>query len=141
MTTERPESTSNPNRKDFHIGDILSVTTGHLVSLRHMDGVYDILNFMTGDNLFTHQLGRAAEQCKPHLLQQHPQLEEVDAGGVNPNNWKQWLGEQVVKYGLELPVEPLPLRNRIMRDPLKELEEMVGPDRIITINPEDFLHE
>ncbi len=141
MTTERPESTSNPNKRDFHIGDILSITTGALVSLRHMDGIYDILNFMTCDNLFTHQLGRATEQCKPHLLQQHPQLEEVDAGGVNPDNWKQWLEEQAAKYGVELPVAPLPLRNRIMKDPLKELEERVGRDKIININLEDFLQE
>jgi len=45
--------------KDFHISDILSITDGRLVSTRHMDGIYEILNFMTGDNLFTHQLPRS----------------------------------------------------------------------------------
>jgi len=30
---------------------------------------------MTGDSLFTHQLPRAAEQSKPYLLEQHPQLQ------------------------------------------------------------------
>ena len=29
--------------KDFHLGDVLSITTGCLVSPRHMGGVYDIL--------------------------------------------------------------------------------------------------
>ena len=56
--------------RDFHIGDILSVTTGRLVSPRRMDGVYDILNFMTGDNLFTHQLPRAARECAGPLAAQ-----------------------------------------------------------------------
>lgn len=46
------------NTRNFHLGDILSVTTGCLLSPRRMEGVYDILNFMTADNLFTHQLGR-----------------------------------------------------------------------------------
>ncbi len=141
MPTERSENSVNPNRRDFHIGDILSITTGHLVSPRYMEGIYDILNFMTGDNLFTHQLIRATEECRPNLLQQHPQLVEVDAGGVNAENWQQWLGQQAIKYGIELPVEPLPLKNRTIKDPFKELEEMVGPDRIINVNLEDFLQE
>lgn len=68
--------------RNFHIGDILSITTGRLVSPRRMDGVYDILNYMTGDDLFTHQLIRAAEECAPALREQHPDLTDVDAGGV-----------------------------------------------------------
>jgi hypothetical protein len=58
----------------FHISDVLSVTTGRLVSTRHIDGVYDILNFLTGDNLFTHQLPRANKECEPWLRTQFPQL-------------------------------------------------------------------
>src|SRR3990167_2376272 len=60
--------------KQFHLGDVLSITTGRLVSPRHIDGVYDILNFMTGDNLFTHTLPRASDECKPYLVAQFPQL-------------------------------------------------------------------
>ena len=40
--------------KTFHISDILSVTTEVLLSTRRMEGVHD--NWMTGDDLFTHQL-------------------------------------------------------------------------------------
>jgi hypothetical protein len=29
--------------KQFHISDVLSITTGRLVSTRHMTGVYDLL--------------------------------------------------------------------------------------------------
>lgn len=125
-------------RRDFHIGDILSVTTGRLVSPTHMEGVYNILNFMTGDSLMTHQLGRAAGQCKPHLLTQHPQLEEVDASGVNEKNWKGWLGRQAVKYGAELPVEALPLKDRVVLDHIKELEDTYPGKKIISIDPEDL---
>lgn len=91
--------------KTFHIGDVLSITTGKLVSPRHMDGIYDILNFMLGANLFTHQLGYASEECRPVLLKQFPQLAEVDASGVNENNLASWLVEQSTKYGEYLEVE------------------------------------
>ena len=67
--------------KQFHLGDVLSITPGRLVSPRHMEGVYEILNFMTVDNLFTHQLPRACDECGPYLVEQFPQFSpfEMDA--------------------------------------------------------------
>lgn len=70
--------------KRFHISDVLSITTGLLVSTRHCTGVYDILNWMTQNNLYTHQLPRASDECKPHLLRQFPWLEKVDADSLKP---------------------------------------------------------
>ncbi len=120
--------------KQFHIGDVLSVTTGHLVSPRHMDGIYDILNFMTGDNLFTHQLPRASDECKPHLLEQHPQLNDVDASGVTSENWQKWLDQQVARFGEKLSVRPIPEGRHEFRNPLDEATEMMGStDKVIPI--------
>jgi len=63
--------------REFHLGDILTITTRKLVSPRGMEGVYGILNYMTNDNLFTHQLQRATKECAPFLLEQFPFLKEV----------------------------------------------------------------
>ena len=120
--------------KQFHLGDVLSITTGRLVSPRHIDGVYDILNFMTGDNLFTHQLPRASDECKPHLLAQFPQLAEVDASGVNGKNHVQWLAEQVAKYGEEFEVKPAPKGAHEVKNPIAEATEMTGgPEKVIVV--------
>ena len=62
--------------KEFHISDVLSVTTPYLLSTRHIDGVYDILNFLCKDNLYTHQLPRASREVEPWLRTQFPQLME-----------------------------------------------------------------
>mgnify|MGYP001172845513 FL=1 len=94
--------------KNFHIGDILSITTGKLVSPNHMDGIYEILDYMTGDKLFTHQLPRASEECKPFLLKQMPWLIEISAEEVNRENWETWLAEIVQKYGEFHKVEEIP---------------------------------
>ena len=94
--------------KDFDISDILSITTERLVSTRHVEGVYDILNFMTGENLMTHALPRASRICAPALLKQHPKLRKVDVKGVNPKTWKTWLAVQRKKFGDTLPVKTLP---------------------------------
>lgn len=119
--------------KSFHLGDVLSITTGRLVSTRHIDGVYEILDFMTGESLFTHQLPRAADACKPYLLKQFPQLSGVDASKVNPKNWKNWLKKEVDKYGEYLPVEPLPKGAYEAKNPIQELVEMAPNKPIVVV--------
>lgn len=120
--------------KDFHIGDILSVTTGRLVSPRHMDGVYDILNWMTGESLCTHQLPRVSREATPIILAMHPQLAAVDKDAeINPDNLDAWLAQQVALFGETLPVPKLNADQHERIDPLSELSEMVHPDKIIVV--------
>lgn len=63
--------------KKFQIGDVLSITTGALVSHDHMGGIYNILDWMTGETLFTHQLPRAMEVAQPVLKEAFPVLAEI----------------------------------------------------------------
>lgn len=123
-------------KKKYHLGDILSITTGALVSTRHVGGVYDILNWMTKDNLYTQQLGRASDECRPWLKTQHPQLKDIDASGVNPENWETWLQEKVEQYGEYLEIEPLPDNIHDVIDPLTELSRMVPEKKIIVVERE-----
>lgn len=91
--------------KEFHLGDVLSITTGYLVSPRHMGGVYDILNWMTGESLYTHQLPRVTREAAPVLLAALPQLAPVEVPDFPaPEHVATWLTEQVALYGEMLPV-------------------------------------
>jgi hypothetical protein len=122
--------------RTFHIGDILTVTTGRLVSPRHVDGIYDICNFMTGDNLFTHQLPRACGECAPSLLAQHPQLADVevpDDFGGSEQQVSEWLETQVAWLGRELPVAPLAAGEHTRIDPITEMRKMAPHAEIITV--------
>lgn len=111
--------------KDFHLGDILSITHDRLVSPNGIGGVYDILNFMTGDNLFTHQLPRAGKAAKPVLLEQHPQLAEINDSNVTSENWKEWLDVQTAKFGEYLSVTAMDWRaDWTSMDPMLELQAM-----------------
>jgi hypothetical protein len=120
--------------KDFHLGDILTITTGRLVSPRHIEGVYDILGWMTGESLFTHQLPRVAKEACPVLLAAHPQLASVDKDAeINAGNLDAWLAARVAEFGEMLPVPKLNADQHERIDPLSELAEKVHPDRIIAI--------
>jgi len=136
--------------KKFHLGDVLSITTGRFVSPRHIDGVYDILNFMTSDNLFTHQIPRGINECKPYLVEQFPQfatpemdfavaeLDEMLKGKTGRAEKKKlvagWLANQIAKYGDKFAVKPIPKGTHQFKKPIAEaLEVMDNLKKIIAV--------
>ena len=107
--------------KKFHISDVLTVITGKMVSIRNMEGLYDILNYMSNDNLHTHQLVRVIEECEPYLKQQFPQLEKIDISGIDDNNLIVRIKEIEKEHGSYLEVKPLPEGVHAYINPIAEL--------------------
>ena len=67
--------------KNFHLSDVVSVTTGRLLSSRGMDGINDVLDFLTGDKILVHQIPRISHEIKPWIHTQYPALMQ-DAPGM-----------------------------------------------------------
>lgn len=123
--------------RTFHIGDILSITTGILVSPEHIGGVYKILNHLTADNLFTHQLPRAGRECEPYLRECFPDLAAIEAPEFKDEaHVHRWLAEIVAQHGETREVEPMADGVHEYRNPLAELEEM-APGRVIPVEAPD----
>lgn len=122
--------------REFHLGDLLSVTDGHLLSPRKMEGVSDLLSYMTGERLWVHALIRAADFCTPYLLGRYPFLVDLKMPSEFTGNVEaslKWLDEQVAVYGEMFEVEPLPEGEWNSIDPIEELVSMIGPDRVIVV--------
>ena len=140
-------------KKIFHVGDILTIIYDRLLSPNGMKGVYDLLNFMTQDNLATHQLPRAFAECKPYLIEQFPHLdgpyvrfavaELLELLKRTPREDEKnlligWISKLACgKYGVivheSYEVEALPPHTHEFIDPESELAEKVHPSRIFKI--------
>ena len=107
--------------KKFHVSDILCVITGKMVSIRNMEGLYDILNYMTDDNLHTHQLPRVMDECRPYLIEQFPQLELIDVSGVNDNNLLTIIEGIETEHGSYFEVERIPKEAHEKINPIAEM--------------------
>lgn len=119
--------------RDFPTEAVLSVVTD--VLLGDIGGVYEVLNWMTGESLFTHQLPRVGDEALPVILALHPELQEAIAESeqVTRENWQQWLATWKARYGETISVPLLTIGQHERIDPMSELSEMVHPDRIITV--------
>jgi len=148
---KRKEKNVELTKMNFQTGKVLSITTGFLLCENHVDGLYEILNFMTGENLFTHQLGRATKICAPAIIENYPsfdpeqnpelafalrELQEMlkteTAKGQEMELLRGWLASQIYPvYGEYVTIETLPEWRRNSKDPIEELEEMVPKEKII----------
>lgn len=138
--------------KKFRIDEILTYTTERLVAERHMDAVYDIANFMTGDSIFTHQLPRVARLIKAELNRQLPwtdspemQFEtgklilmlETPTGKAETGKLiRGWISKQIATYGEWHEVEAFTKGSGYeFVDPIFEAVDMMGgdPDRVLEV--------
>jgi len=118
--------------KNFHIGDVISVTDGKLVSPDHIGGIYNILGWMTGESLMTHSLPRVSRECEPFLREQFPDLSaEVVPDGINSlDKAVAYLETLYPKYGQFVAVAKIPEGDHTSIDPMAEIK-MMRPDAII----------
>jgi hypothetical protein len=97
-----------------------------MVAENGIGDLYELLNWLTGDELYTHQLGRAADVCGPWLVEQHPVLECVTLpeGRPDARGWCDWLESTKAAIASELTLRPLPADRWTTRNPLDELLDM-----------------
>ncbi len=119
--------------KQFATADVLSTITGRLMG--EIGGVYEVLNWMTGESVFTHQLPRISREATPVVLATHPLLAQAveEAEQVSPENFKQWRQTWEDRYGPVIAVPKFTANTHEHIDPMSELSEKVHPDNIIPI--------
>jgi hypothetical protein len=106
----------------FTTGEIISVGNGALCC--EIGGVYKALNFLTGDDLMTHQLPRAFRECQSHVLGQFPWLLLLPK--IDGANWREVVDDCTAKYGAEHEMTALPSGRHAQKNPIDELIEMRG---------------
>lgn len=106
---------------------IVSVISGK--ALGKIDELYQILDFMTGDAVFTHQIPRAMKTCRPDLQKRFPDLAAaVDPEKITKETAAAISAKIVEQFGMELDVAPLPAGAWQPKDPIEELLNMQMKD-------------
>lgn len=111
--------------KEFDLGTVLSITHDRLLAPKGIDGVYEILNYMTNSELWTHQLPNAARKCAPVIFGQHPWLRDVSVDGIVHDNWQERMAALKAAHGDTVALEPLPPDDHLTTNPFRDLPEGV----------------
>lgn len=137
---------ATPGSTSFSLAQMLSITTSRLCC--DMGGVYEILNHITGDNLFTHVLPRACRFAAPLLLKDHPELQPANACMASLDKWieadkterkteciKMWIAELKMMFPeMDKQFEVRSYADSWLKlDRLAELESMRKPGQEVVV--------
>lgn len=124
--------------KEFHIGAVISIITGRFITKGGIGDLYEILDWMTGDKLFTHQLPRASRMCEPILKDLYPELRNIEFPDMTlvpetdlAGEWLAWLDRQAEIHGEMIKIPKLLEYKHV--DPISELVEMTGGKKPIIV--------
>lgn len=90
---------SKYNEKVFDLGTVLTITSGRLFT--DMYNVYYILNHLSNDRIYTHQIPQVMEIARLYVLERYPQLDGVGNDIVisSEQDIKAFIDEQKGVYG------------------------------------------
>lgn len=115
---------SENNERNFDLGTVLTITSGRLFT--DMDNVYDILNYLSNDEIYTHQIPRVMKAAQSHVLGRYPQLDGVGKEVVinNEQDVKTFIHEQKEIYGDSFGLSPMSEEMCQHIDPIEEAINM-----------------
>ena len=119
--------------KAFPAADVLGIIMDRLFG--DMAGLYAVLNYMTGENVYTHQIPRIAAEATAVLTAMSPVLlrAQEDAETITCDNCLEWLARWESRHGTTIMVPKFNAVQHERIDPLSELAERVHPDKIMIL--------
>ncbi|MEO9231534.1 MAG: hypothetical protein ABI216_21650 [Devosia sp.] len=98
-------------------------------------GVHQVLNWMTGEPVFTHQLPRICREAVPVMLARMPELQSAidEAEQVTGENYLEWLERWTKRYGLVIAIPKMNHTEHERIDPMSEAAQHFAPDNIIVV--------
>lgn len=108
----------NFGSKEFPLEDILSVTTGLILSKDKLDfSIHEVFNYIVNDyldggpSLSYEEIVSLSPGITEYIFGQYPELIDVNIDNLTEENFDLWLEEQVLKYGKTLRIKAFKISN------------------------------
>lgn len=115
------------NEKEFPLGAVLSILLDKILVTR-ISEVRLLCSFLTGKEVYSNQISRAAKEVLPALAEQFPQFKDLNRDEITPQNAKVWLEKQEQKFGNTVTVKQITDMKFDFSDPVGDLR---SPRKII----------
>lgn len=125
------------DKREFGIGAVLSLVGGRNVAEGGFGDVAELLEYLAGGPVWTHQFPRVSEEVKPALLAQLPHLvgdlELIEKEGRAIADGERTLEDVLIvwreRYGAKIALSPAAAGTVKQVNPFTELTEMMGKRR------------
>lgn len=121
--------------KEFPADVVLTIVTGHMIC-DQIGQVYEILNWMTDDEIYTHQIPRVIREVRGEIVKMHPRLAQATPmEGIEGEPFAIWVRNWITKHGYTYIKVPKVSHLHVRKDPVAELQERFPNANIIVVHP------
>jgi hypothetical protein len=128
----------------FDTLSVVSATTGVLLS-ETIGPIYDVLGFVVGESLMTHQLPGASRASEAHLTEQFPWIADLDIPKVGSGDNREddvarlraWCVDLIAERGEHLTVAAAENPDWVRSNALQDLADIMGDRPAIVVQVPD----
>ena len=88
----------------FHIGDILTACSNHMLAPKKEEGLRELAEYMLGTTVDMAELESSVDKIIPELNHQFPWIKTISFDECNESNWKEFRDKYAEQYGEYLNV-------------------------------------
>lgn len=132
--------------KQFPLVDVFQFYDGRMFKTGEdcLHGMMALADYMTNDNVYLHNLGTVAKECRPYLADQFPWMVAASQSFAFPQGTqveitaagRAYIAQLEAEHGVMLDVAPIPMDDHTVVDPQESLEKLI---RDSGRNPEDVM--
>ena len=121
--------------KTFPTVDVLTTITGRMLRKGGLDGVCAVLNWMTGESVFTHQLPRISREARALLVANWSEIAEAvrDSERIDASNYREYRATWEARLGPTIDVPRFTAETHEFIDPISEAAEYFPPERMVVV--------
>ena len=92
--------------KEFPTEAVVSAVSG-IMLVDDFGEIYEVLNFLLEDNLFTHELPAACDRARPYIYARYPWMADLDLPPGNLTALNATMSHVIAEHGPTLTLTPL----------------------------------
>ena len=112
-------------KRTFDFATMISIISGRMFT--SMEKLYDALNFLTQETIYTHQIPKILPPSAKHILKTYPELEDIGKDVIINSEEE---AERFIKslsqiFGNEFTLEPMSDEEYSHTDPFEDLKDLI----------------
>lgn len=123
--------------KEFGLGAVVSIVDGKMVA--PFGEIHELIEWMAGEPVWTHQIPRVSDEARPALIEQFPGIDDVRVPD-GTDSWEKaaaFLATISGRFGERLDVAPIGGADHTSIDPINELRMKAPGVEIIAVGEDE----
>lgn len=109
------------NKQAFPLAAVLSILLDKIL-IPQISEIRTLCSFLTGAQIYSHQISRAVTECIDELKKQCPQFDHLNRNEISRENAEKWVKQKEKEFGSTVLLTPITKKYFNFDDPIGDMK-------------------